>query len=775
MAPRASTSSGFLPPSVNGISPGIYLLFPHRTDERSTCLPSRVFAFLLLIVASVPLLAQGVDIRGVVSDSTTGEKIPFANIVLKNSNKGAASNIQGFYLVSNVRPGAYIVTVSSIGYQTKSRTINVLPGQSVVLNLELAPKAVEFSEIVVTDQAKRELTEINTSIHVLDQRDVKLVPTTVQEDIFRSIKILPGIVSTSDVNSQFYVRGGGGDQNLILLDGMKIYNPYHAFGIFSIFDSDIIKTTEVYTGAFPPGFGGRLSSVVNMTTRDGRANVVSGKANINFISSKLQIEGPLIGDATIVVSGRKSLFSNTFKDFLQKDVPLSFFDAFAKVTVEGSAHGKYGFQTFFSGDDLKSSNPEEPDYFWRNDAVGFTASGLIQDRVYINAVGFENTFRARRDPKASKSGSPASTSVREVGVRANATMYTDSRDLYFFGFEFSFPTLEYNLINTYGTPRRLYSAFVETSTWFRYQASMGQLQMDGGFHVDVSSMFDRGAGISVIQPRLNVSYSLFEEWKAKASYGRFNQNIITVNNEDDVISIFDAWIRVPDELQPEQADHYVVGLEGNILPTLSMNVQSYFKSYGSLISYNRDKIDARDPDYVNGKGESYGFEALVRFGIPLLDVYAAYTLGWTTISSDGLTYPPRYDRRHNVNLLAVLHLLTDLDVTMRWEVGSGFPFTQTVGYYDRLGYGDIFRGWPFGETGKPYSILGPKNDSRLPSYHRLDASVTYTFTLNPIKGNVGVHIINVYDHRNIFYFDRQTGRQITMLPFFPSATLNLEY
>jgi outer membrane cobalamin receptor len=598
----------------------------------------------------------------------------------------------------------------------------------------------------------------------------------VQEDIFRSIRILPGIVSTSDVNSQFYVRGGAGDQNLILLDGMRIYNPYHAFGIFSIFDADIIKTTEVYTGAFPPEFGDRLSSVVNMTTREGRSTAISGRANINFLSTKLRIDGPAVEKVTFLISGRKSLFSQTFKNFLNKDLPLSFYDGFLKLTGEaGESHGTYSAQWFFSGDDLRSSNPVEPDYSWRTGAIGFVASGLIQDRVYVNAVGFENSFEASRNAKESKDVTPASTKVRETGVRANATLYTDSRDLYFFGFEFSFPRLEYQLINNYGVPRSLNTSFVETSSWIRYQSTKGRLQADLGFHVDLGSLFERGGGLEVLQPRLNLSYALWDNWKAKASYGRFSQNMITVNNEDDVIAIFDAWIRIPEELESEQADHYVLGLEGNLLQMLSTSFQAYYKDYNSLVIYNRDKVDALDPDYVNGDGKAYGFEALVRYGIPFVDTYLAYTLGWTTVTANDLTYYPRYDRRHNLNLLAVFHPLEGLEVTFRWEIGSGFPFTQTIGFYDRLSLADIFRGPYAGETGKPYSILGEKNAARLPTYHRLDASATYHFALPPFEGTFGLHVVNVYDRRNVFYFDRKTGQQIDMLPFFPTATLSIEY
>jgi len=728
----------------------------------------------VLILSPVLLQAQGVDIRGIVTDSSTTERIPFTNVILRGTNRGAASNINGFYLIPNVSPEDYELTASAVGYEKRTVKIRVAGSAPIAVNFALVSKAVEISEIVVTERGKRELSEINTSIHVMDQRDMRAVPVTIQEDVFRAIQIIPGIITTSDVNSHFYVRGGGGDQNLILLDGMKIYSPYHAFGVFSVFDPDIIRNTEVYTGAFPPGFGGRLSSVVNLSTRDGRKVGYAGKASVNFLSTKVQVEGPLFENFQFLASGRKLVFPRTMDRLIGKNTPLDFYDGFVKLSRQTEEGARFGFQGFFSGDDLQSTLPEEPDYRWRTQASGFSASGLIQDRLFIQAIGFQNEFKASRNSKQSKTITPASTRVSELGVRVDATLYTDSRDLFFFGFEFNFPQMEYDVVNTFGIARQLKSTMVESWVWIRYQAHLGDLKLDGGLHSDIGSLFTRSGGLEVFQPRINISYLVFEGWRGKLSYGRFSQNAITVNNEDDVISIFDAWIAVPEELENEQADHFVIGIDGNLTQSLSTNVQSYYKAYSSLVTYNRDKIDARDPDYINSTGRSYGFEALMRYGTGLVDLYMAYTLGWTSIESNGFRYPPRYDRRHNLNLLSVFHVTPDLDFSLRWEVGSGFPFTQTIGYYDRLKFGNIFDGRYAGETGTPYSMLGPKNAARLPSYHRLDASASYRFSVYNVSGSFGAHIVNVYDHKNIFYFDRKTGQQINMLPFFPSLSLSLE-
>ena len=736
-----------------------------------------VFGCIGLVAPTAELHAQiqGVDIRGVVSDSLTGEKLPYTNVVLMNTRWGAASNLEGFYLISNVPPGTYEIAASAVGYERKVMEINVGRVGPVVVNFELPSKAVEFEEVVVTEQGKRELLEVNTSVHILDQQDIQRVPATVVEDVLRSIQTLPGIVSTSDVNARFYVRGGASDQNLILLDGMKIYNPFHAFGIFSVFDNDIIKSTEVYTGAFPPGFGGRLSSVVNLTTRDGKSTGIGGSANLNFLSGKIGLEGPALENFQWMVSGRKTLFPDTFTKFFQQSVPLDFYDAFFKVSRQSGDESRLSLQGFFSGDNLLSSNPEEPDYRWRTSAVGVNATGLVSDRIFVRVVGFSNQFEAKRDPKQSRTATPATSKVTEVNVRADATYYTDFRDLYFFGFEFNFPKMEYQLINSFGVERTLSETLVETWVWARYQTTSGRLKFDGGLHADLASMLLRGFSLYLIQPRINMSYALNDGVRLKASYGRFSQNMITVNNEDDVIALFDAWIPIPENLEPERSDHYVAGVDWTVLRELSAGVQGYYKDYTSLVTYNQDKVDANDPDYINSNGEAYGGEVLLRYGTPLVDLYAAYTLGWTTIESGGFTYPPRYDRRHSLNIMGILRPFERVELSARWEFGSGLPYTQTAGYYDRLSLGGVFEGSYVNETGKPYTILGEKNSARLPAFHRLDVSATYRFSLGRLRGSFGISIINVYDQENIIYYDRQTGQKITMLSFFPSATVTVEF
>ncbi len=727
----------------------------------------RTLPLQMFCIAS--LFAQGGDLRGVVTDSTNGERIPFASVMVPALGKGAATNVNGFYLLPNLPPGLHQVAVTSIGYQKRTVTVSVGRGAVTVANIVLSQTPVEFSEVLVVEKGRRDLLELSSSVHVIENRDLRIVPVVAQDDLFRAIQVLPGVLSTSDVNTHFYVRGGGGDQNLILLDGMKIYNPYHAFGVFSILDGDLLRTTEVYTGAYPAGFGGRLSSVVNMTTRDGADVPLAGRATLNLISGKLRLEGRGGEAFRWLASGRKSLFPGNMNRFLRKPAPLSFYDGFFKVSrVDNASQAKYGIEGLFSGDDLLAAKAGDVGYRWRSSAVGIVGSGLIDDRVFVDVAAYENHFHGERMGGTS----PTSTIVTETGVRTNLSLFTESRDVFYFGFEFGFPSLEYKLINSLGVPVHLKSAFAETWIWLRYQTTvMDLMTIDAGVHGDLGSVFQRSAGLEILQPRITVSTVLTDDIRLKLSYGRYNQNMVTVNNEDDVIAIFDAWIRVPMSLRSETSEHYVAGIDVPIVSSFVASVQSYFKTYDHLLTYNRDKVDANDPDYVGGTGESYGVEVLLRYGVPWLDGYVAYTNGKTILNNGGMSYPARHDRRHTVNVLLSVRPVSDIEASVRWEYGSGFPFTQTVGYYDRLPLTDFMRDRNIFETGTPYTRLGAKNTARLPSYHRLDCSVSYRFEVGPIEALFGVSVVNAYDRDNILYIERTTGRTETMLPFFPTFSL----
>ncbi|MEK9136014.1 MAG: TonB-dependent receptor, partial [Bacteroidota bacterium] len=531
-----------------------------------------------MITASFESLdAQTADVYGVVTDSLTRQRIPFANVVVIGTNRGAATNNLGFYFIPRLPPGTYEIAASSIGYVKQTKTISITAGKSFELNFELTPVPVQEKEVVVTAPRKQLGLETKTCVHVLERQELRLIPVAAQQDLLQSLKILPGIVSTSDVSSRFYVRGGAGDQNLFLFDGIRVYYPFHALGIYSVFSPEVVDNVEVYTGAFPPGFGGRLSSVVNITTRDGRADRIAGRANVNFLSTELALEGPAVTKTSWLINARKSISSRTFGRVVSMDVPLSFYDATVKLSTQPGGVQKFDVTFLTSGDNLKSRNASEPEYLWRNNGIALSGSGLPGARMFVNWLVYLSWYAAERKETVLGNITGASTSVKEQGLRVNATVYTGPEDLYHFGFQFGFPMLDYSFMNKLGVHQSLQSSFTDVSAWARYETTVGSLNIDGGLHIEAGSLLEGSHPIREIQPRLNVSYLATGTWRAKASYGRFTQRMLTVDNEDDVISIFDAWIRVPKQLPSEQADHFVLGLSGNLTEQASINLETFYK------------------------------------------------------------------------------------------------------------------------------------------------------------------------------------------------------
>ncbi len=714
------------------------------------------------------------DIRGIVADSSNGERLIGVNVILKGTKRGAITNTSGFYTITHVPAGWHEMVISAVGYIPRIVTVRVTRNELITVNVRLIPQPIQTGEVLIQSEGISSLTERSASVHVMTPQEIRALPAVAQSDLLRSLQLLPGITSTSDVSAKFFVRGGASDQNQILLDGMKIHNPFHAFGLFSVLDPDLVRSAEVYTGAFPAGYGGRLSSFVNVTTKEGNLSGISGNASLNFLSGKLELDGPFSEENSWLVSGRSSLFSKTINRMIPNAAPISFYDLFVKGTM-GTSTGRLGFRGFLSSDDVTPVPADQPDHSWRNGAAAIVLSGVADDRMYFDATMNYSFSENRRMPKPGSAITPAMSRLEEFGVKVEMTTFTENQNTLFEGFEIAFPTIHDSLYANGVFPQEYKDSRVNWSAWTRYVGSWGDIGFDLGLHLDVMLLFEGYAPYQGIQPRLTFSYNLGDTWVAKASYGTFTQDMIQISNEDDLITLFDAWMFLPDDLRPELARHYVLGLEGSPFQGLALTLQGYIKEYNSLSLYNAAKIYPADPDYLNGDGDARGLEALVRYASPFVDVYTSYAFSKVNVNAGTLSYAPRYDRRHTIKAVTTFHLFDRFDLTFRWDYGTGYPFTQNAGYYDRLGLSDIGTN-PFpGGTGTPSRTLGEKNAARLPAYYRWDAGVTYRVAFGPFRGNVGVSLINLSDHKNILYYDRATGKTDYMIPFFPTASMSLDF
>jgi hypothetical protein len=745
----------------------------------------KLFPPLVLFPFLINLAFSGGVLRGIVHDSLSGSRLGAVNVVVKGTALGATTNTSGFYLIPNIPLGKYTITASLVGYLPSSKELTVRRDTVLTLNFRLRPAPIELEEIPVAAQQEERMEPKAIGLKTLSAEEIALIPPALQKDLFRALELLPGVSGTGDVGSQFYVRGGREDQNLILLDGIPIYNPFHALGLFSVFDPQMIKAVRVYTSNYPAEYGERLSSVVDVRMKSGNANRVSGSADLNLLSGSMLLEGPLSEGSSWIVSGRRSYFDQSLKKFLRKQLPLAFYDAFANVLLKVGEFGSFAFKGFTSTDELREVNATDPRYEWRNSAFAASYSSTLAETMFAEALAWHSGFEARRESKQGTTITPLRNQVQDGGVRANVTSYLENGNQLVLGFLSSFPQTLYELVNSAGQPVTLESTMPIFDTWVSYQCTSGirmshqtstlPVKFDLGLRARLASLFSGSPITEVLEPRIFGAIDLTPTLQLKGSFASFHQQLVTVTNEDDLVPLFEAWITVPEGLGDEEVDHYLIAGEWAFSPLSKISFSTYYKVYHGLVFYNRDKVDQHDPDYTSGSGNSLGLEVSWQRETKSISTRLNYTLAWAQVDNAGLTYHPRYDRRHLLDAVFMFRTVSGWTFGGRWEYASGLPFTAIKSFYDRLTLGDLFQTGYGGETGEPYAVYGPKNGARLPAYHRLDISVSKVFSFNPVKLMVSVNVINVYNRRNIFYFDSQTGEQVNMLPFFPTVEVNIQY
>jgi hypothetical protein len=738
-----------------------------------------VLLFLSFIVFSHTATAQNSagGIKGIVTDSLTGERLALANIYLPSLGIGAATDGNGFFFIGNIPAGTQTFRATLIGYGTIIRDVEIVGGKIITWDLQLFPAVLEMDVVETTaDRRIRYDTEISTQ--PISAAEISVVPKAVEADLFRTIAVLPGVVATSDMSSQFYVRGGGGDQNLIILDGMTIYNPFHALGIFSIFDADAVKEAEIIKGGFPAQWGNRLSSVINIRSREGNKNRFSGKLNMSQVSGKALLEGPTPWDGSWMFSMRKSFFDEVLQKFVKQETPFDFYDVIGRVNVSTGESGRLSIHTLFSGDIIRPSSEYDPEYLWNNAAYGMSWFQVLENKYLLETTFSFSNFLGELRPRANSQITPRRSEINDVYFNGSVTYFRDNGDQYGAGFMFRLPEYHFSFVNSANFKRDEVRKNSETGIWFKYKIKQFRpFSLELGIRSDIFSVLSSHSE-DAFEPRLAFAYDISPALSFKLSYARVHQRVITITNEDDVVSLFETWIPVPNDEPSQQADHYIAGFDGDIkwVPGLNFNVQVYYKDMSNLVDYNRDKVDSADPDFARADGAPYGFEFFLEERHPRYYGLVSYSLGYTERSIGDFTYNPRYDRRHSLNLIAGWKFSEGWDFNVRWEYGSGLPFSQIIGFYDRLRFSGLFDGNGYlDETGEAYTMLGSKNGGRLPTYHRLDVNLSRTFDFEMVRFVAEASVLNVYDRNNMFYYDRTTGERIDMLPILPTVNLRVEF
>ncbi len=739
-------------------------------------MPGRIlFPSALVFLVTVPLNAQQTTgmLRGFVRDSTDGEAIGYVNIVIEGTDLGASTNSNGYFVVPALPPGTHTLSISHLGYEKVTMRVHIRPDQITDLLILLQPGVISSPELVVTGTRPRRATETNLGLQTLSARQIARVPQPAGPDILRSLQVLPGVSFTSDVSARYYVRGGGSDQNLVLLNGATIYYPFHTLGIHSVIDPEVVALVEFYKGGFPPNYGGRLSSVLNAVSRDGNRNRIGGTASVSLLSGKLLAEGPLLS-GSFLLTGRKSWYSGLMKKYLKHtDAPFDFYDLYGKVNYPlesidpDSRVVLFGFR---SGDQVIQHDLEKADYRYSNSVFGLNWYKVWSSPLYSVLTTTYSGFRGELIPNLSDS-QPRSNDVKDITTAMNFTYIFASKDEFLFGFHSKFLTTTLRQTTLYGQEYSLDEEGKELDVFGDYRFyRWDRLGLSIGVRLKfVALSFYRPI---LFEPRFSISYLPLTDVTVKASLGWYSQEVATLTEENEVISVYEPWIITPDYLNSARAMHASLGLEVRPLRSMLVSLEGYYKPISNLIEVNPEKYTSRDRDFINVDGLSYGFEFLGTFQTPDIWIHTSYTLSWAFKEKDGERYHPRYDSRHTVSALVGLELGDGWRLSVSWIWKTGMPFTPIAGYYDRLSF-ETWQLWPSPSDLHPAIVWNDRPSGRLPPYHRLDIGFARTFPAGPAEITLDVSMINVYNRKNVFYLDKDSGEVTYMLPRFPSITLTV--
>ena len=739
-----------------------------------------IFLFLGLSL-SLNVFSQKGTIRGFVSDKETGEPIMFCNVSIEGTSYGSQTDLNGMYTLSKIQSGEHNLVVTYVGYKKLTKKVNLKTGQLLTVKLELETSTVNIDEVEISAERQAMKTDVKVGSIKITNEDLNLVPTIGGEaDLAQYMQIVPGVIFTGDQGGQLYIRGGSPVQNKVLLDGMTIYSPFHSIGLFSVFDADIIKTTDVYTGGFSAEYGGRVSSIMDIKTKEGNRKRVQGKMSSNTFGSKLLLEGPFSknGNSSFLFSGKTSYLDKTSNLIYNFPMPYSYTDLYGKLTFRANNGSKANFFGFNFQDQVNYQGVSN---------LQWTSNGIGSDFLLIpgnSPVLIEGNFAYSEYYISLQEGD---SPLRESSISGGnmgfdlTSFQTNGKTKY--GFDvYSFST-KYKTYNSANSKIELNENTSEFSAYVNYQYNADKIILEPGFRIQKYTL-----GFSP-EPRLGIKYLATDVLRLKLATGLYSQNIMSTVSDRDVVNLFYGFLSSPANLpldengeeykgQIQLARHFILGGEYDINLKMDLQIEGYIKDFTQLTNINRSMTSNYDNEYVVERGLAKGVDFLLKYKGKRLYIWTVYSLGMVKRTERENEYFPHFDRRHNVNLVSSYKFgnKNSWKADARWNLGSGFPFTQTEGFYENLTFSDGINSTYTSTNGDLGVVYGDLNEGRLPYYHRLDISLSKTieFSKTTIL-EMTVSVTNAYNRENIFYFDRIEHKRVNQLPLLPSGGISLRF
>lgn len=745
---------------------------------------------LLMVLSAVPALLYAQNpssytLRGLITDFQTGEPLEFANVQLvrlaTNQEAISTSNSNGVYEFRSVLRGSYRLSVRFIGYENFNDTL-VVDGElaSVTLNIRLRPTSQNLSEVVVS--GNQQLDVQRPGQVTIRSEDFRRTPTPAgSADLMGYLQSQPGIVVTGDRGGQLFVRGGLPSENMVLMDGSMVFQPFHIIGFFSIFPEEVVSKADLFAGGFGPRYSSRTSSVMDVKLKNGNLYDRKWSASLSPYLSSLYYESPIEkGKSSFFVSARGSLIEESSQLYLSEQQPLKFNSQLIKysnVSEQGFNCSAHVLRTYDRGQ-LDYTNGS---YFkWNNVVTGGRCAGVSQSS---NLSYFEINVGI----------SYASNEVGTATTRGrNSTIMKSQADV--------------NFMQNIGSMRLDYGAFVafnelsyDIADLFAgitsNEETMISVGMYSALNIPLAKNMSIDPGVVMttylgylspsIEPRVQATWSPrgIPNERLNLAWGLYKQPIVGIADFRDAGTAFTAYMPIPDDNRAQSAEHFMAGWHQPIGQFINMSIEGYYKRIKDVPVSVWSSVARFTTDLAYADGEVFGSDFRFNFNHRFFYGSVGYGFSWTeyTTAQDHFNtwfgepvkdYNPPQDRRHQVTLQTGYERGL-FKANISWVYGSGFPFTQAMGFDSFYRFEEHIPNVT-DNYGTPRVLMEKAFRGRLPDFHRMDASVQQGFIWGPTRVNLQGGVLNAYNWNNIFYYDVFNQNKIMQLPLMPYLSIKFE-
>ena len=694
-------------------------------------------------------------ISGFVTGSESGESLIGANVFLQETGQGMATDINGYYIIQEIAPGNYTIMVSYIGFDVSRQPLSIMEDQSVKINIALVEQVVELTEVEVTAEKLQRRNNIQPSKINLSPRMMKAAPALAEPDLFRTIQALPGVLMTSEYSTGLVIRGGNTDQNLIMLDGITVYNPSHLGGIFSNFIVDGVKEAELIKGAYNAEYGGRLSAVLNVISREGNKNEFKGKVNLSLLSAQTTLEGPFYKGAW-VLSGRRTYFDLVLPKVLPDNIadnipPYYFYDIQSHIFSDISSKDRISL-SYYSGIDNIIFDTFGLDGRWGNNTVSAHYRRVFNERLVGNFLIANSQFFTRFGLGGS-GGLVSDNGIDDRTLSGDFSWFKSSESTFKFGVQQKMLGFEY--INKFqdSTQFKIKTSPVELASYVKMKYKHNNLFIiEPGIRINYYNVYPDSLYPDL---RLGLKYLLTDDRYINFSVGNYHQFISTFQDDFNP-AILDNWIAADESVAPGKSVQVVLGYEEYIRNIYKIQVEGYYKDLENLLTYEEKRSATDGPvsdenlaDIVTpADGYAYGLELFGQKMSGKLSGWVAYTFSVSRkimnsfYAESEQEYYTNWDRTHAFSALGNYQFNKKWEMNWRFALQSGQAFTPILGYYIQKfpeSPEEVFR-----------TIPGTRNSSRYEPYSRLDVGAVYHAKVGKTNVDFFFQVINTLNRSNTF-------------------------